>query len=729
MIKKLKLEAFGRFHNTSFPMTQTTVFFGPNESGKTTIFDAIAIALCAPTKGKKSSEWEAIHKRYEGFLPPEIETTARVSLDYGKFFNFFAIRSGESSIEFEEEKNWLSDMRSRLFSGGYDITRLSTRFTNLVESRQKDAYPRLIAECEQELQRYQQEIKQLTDEAQRYKNSLELLQKTEATLKEITSTLEEKLSRRKKLQTELEHLEQKLEASNIQHWIKLYEKYESIRDDIARHYAGLEENEILSLENKAKEIEKTRTTLQQDIAILARKQSTLQILLSQIAHINEEIHTREREQKKKNTLAFFLSLTSGLFGLLAIASATIVFFLSRIPWYIGIITGSVFFFMGILTLFGSFLVKKDTLTTPLRSEIENAYQEALRENLIFSRPSNWENFCQDIAKLQESFSALFREKQQSLENLKKTEEEFQTSYQRFCFEHNVSSLAVARERLDELKQKNSEMNTILHALETHPLRDKSHTLEEQYHHFKTRLENLSPTDLDSAKNAQQQKVALKNQLVSLEDEIQKLEAKKQQLSENRVQIRTELLAMETAMQAYAAKKTEAQRLEKRKEILSQEKQACEKILAIFSEIENKQASVFTILAEEVKKEFGDIFPPFKEIEIQAFSEEAIRIPDATATRRPLKYLSRGTQDLFYLALRLFLGRKMWDDPNTPGLFLLDEPFAALDENRTQIALKILQHFQNLYHWQYIILTKDENLVNLFKTWPEVTIHTLSRSLL
>ncbi len=729
MIEKLKLESFGRFRNMNFPMTKTTVFFGPNESGKTTIFDAIAIALCAPTKGKKSAEWEAIHKRYEGFVQPEIQTKTRVSIDYGKFFNFFAIRSGESTIEFEKEKNWLSDMRSRLFSGGYDITRLSTRFSNLASSRQKDAYPRLIDECEQALQRYQQEIKQLTDEAQRYKDALAELQKTEVKLNSITAPLEEKNTTRKKLQATLEQLEQKLEAGNIQYWIQLYEKYESIQDDIKRHYAGINETEITTLENKAKEIEQNKATLQQEIATLSRKESALQILLARITQIHEEIHTIQREQKKKHTLHLILSITSGVCGVLALLAIGGGFLLSRIPWYGGIIVGSVFLLMGFGALLGALLVKKDTLTGALRSDMESVYQDAIRENLLPTRPSHWESFSQDMTKLQQSLASLLTEKQNSLENLKKTEEEFQKAYQRFCFEHNVSSLSVARERLDELKRKTSEMNAILHTLETHPLRDKSRSLPEEYRRLKTRLEQLSPTDIASVTNTQEQKVTLKKQLTTLEEEIHRLESERQQLSERRIRIRTELLAMETAMQAYAAKKTEAQRLEQRKETLTQEKQACEKIITILSEIEHEQASVFALLTQEVKKEFGEIFSPFQELEVQDFSDESILLPDATSTRRPLKYLSRGTQDIFYLALRLFLGRKMWEDTKTPGVFVFDEPFAALDKERTTIALQLLHHFQQQYHWQYIILTKDENLVSILKSWKDVTIHSLPQTLL
>jgi DNA sulfur modification protein DndD len=41
----LKLNSFGLFRNQSFELGQITIFFGKNESGKTTIFDAIVSSL------------------------------------------------------------------------------------------------------------------------------------------------------------------------------------------------------------------------------------------------------------------------------------------------------------------------------------------------------------------------------------------------------------------------------------------------------------------------------------------------------------------------------------------------------------------------------------------------------------------------------------------------------------------------------------------------------------
>ncbi|MCB1323554.1 MAG: AAA family ATPase, partial [Leptospiraceae bacterium] len=52
MIEELLLQSFGRFRNQSFPFRRTTLFYGPNEAGKTTVFDALLYSLCRPAASK-----------------------------------------------------------------------------------------------------------------------------------------------------------------------------------------------------------------------------------------------------------------------------------------------------------------------------------------------------------------------------------------------------------------------------------------------------------------------------------------------------------------------------------------------------------------------------------------------------------------------------------------------------------------------------------------------------
>ena len=62
MLREIFLTNFGRFRDRKFALQNATVFHGPNEAGKTTIFDAIFHALCHPPATRKSGK--LLRERY-----------------------------------------------------------------------------------------------------------------------------------------------------------------------------------------------------------------------------------------------------------------------------------------------------------------------------------------------------------------------------------------------------------------------------------------------------------------------------------------------------------------------------------------------------------------------------------------------------------------------------------------------------------------------------------------
>ena len=46
VLSRLTLQKFGKFVDKAFDFSDITVFRGDNETGKTTLFDAISVALC-----------------------------------------------------------------------------------------------------------------------------------------------------------------------------------------------------------------------------------------------------------------------------------------------------------------------------------------------------------------------------------------------------------------------------------------------------------------------------------------------------------------------------------------------------------------------------------------------------------------------------------------------------------------------------------------------------------
>jgi len=127
MIRELVLERFGKFAQARFGFGRCTVFAGPNEAGKTTLFDALARELCkvsgSTTFGK------ALVGRYgvgaqaalvfaPGHSPP--------GLDVADFFGLHAVRSGDIVFgDGDEQRKWLGQLKARLFASGVDVAALA----------------------------------------------------------------------------------------------------------------------------------------------------------------------------------------------------------------------------------------------------------------------------------------------------------------------------------------------------------------------------------------------------------------------------------------------------------------------------------------------------------------------------------------------------------------------------------------------------------------------------
>jgi hypothetical protein len=119
MIEKLVLKRFGRFEDRTFPFRDSVVFYGPNESGKTTIFDALFTSLCrVPRQGDHKKD---IYQRYDDRMDAEIvPEDLQESFDLGEFKDLYSIRSGDVSLSFGDDSSWADVVKTALFSGGID---------------------------------------------------------------------------------------------------------------------------------------------------------------------------------------------------------------------------------------------------------------------------------------------------------------------------------------------------------------------------------------------------------------------------------------------------------------------------------------------------------------------------------------------------------------------------------------------------------------------------------
>ena len=133
MIKSLDLNDFGKFSGRKLDFGPFTVITGPNEAGKTTVFDALFSALCADSRNETKSSWKRLAARY-GALRDCALTWKKGSppllFDAAEFLEIFAIRGGETGVNVSGGRSWEKMAEARLLSAGLNPAQLSAELAD-----------------------------------------------------------------------------------------------------------------------------------------------------------------------------------------------------------------------------------------------------------------------------------------------------------------------------------------------------------------------------------------------------------------------------------------------------------------------------------------------------------------------------------------------------------------------------------------------------------------------
>jgi DNA sulfur modification protein DndD len=138
------------------------------------------------------------------------------------------------------------------------------------------------------------------------------------------------------------------------------------------------------------------------------------------------------------------------------------------------------------------------------------------------------------------------------------------------------------------------------------------------------------------------------------------------------------------------------------------KKAASVAAEIFRSLAADSNEMLAELARELETTFGELLPEVRQVRVDNLSLEEIQVADHGKVLRPIRHLSRGTQDSFVFAARLTMAVKA-DPDNSKRLLVLDEPFYTFDQDRTKLALRMVRKVQDERGWQVMLFTKDQTL--------------------
>ncbi|MGC8765612.1 MAG: ATP-binding protein [Brevinematia bacterium] len=715
MIERIKIKNFGKFKEAEFEFTPVTVFYGKNESGKTTLFDAIFKAV---TNVKKTTIEGKNLERYGDLKDSILEIKPDIyEISPDIFLNVLAIRSGEITLDFEK-KNLNEEIRERILSSNVNLERLIRNISEITSRNSRSRFCKNRNEVIEDINQLQSTIEELNRNVKEY-------ERMEAYIKKLRETIETKKIDFKNLNEELKSVEDN---------IKTLEKSKELKI-LNDNY-----NELQNFYKRKKELEGIKLVNPEDIERFRKESENLQRLELEKENIKKENQKnleklRALENEKNNlkqellgieaifpiikNLGIFasLSLTFLVSGILSLGISALLFLIFKNPLML-ILSVTSFIFLT-LTIVFYFLYRnskrgllekvKNFSTKKIKEIFENLKKEKEKLNIRLT-----EYIPQEVKRLEEEIEKnelLLKDIEREINLLKESIEGFLANNNVRKIDELIQNNERYRLMADQISRMESKLreiafqhNTELNGLEN-VLRRKIKDIEEL---------GTTEREYDEAKlnkNVTNKKL-LENKIKKISEEIIELEKQLSQKSgeiSNFSKIISELKMTEIELEG---KKKEL-------ELMDKKRMAYEKIQDILNLIDKDAFYKFRVISEEIKNEFSTFFPHLAEVEFKSLEKMQFLIRDGAGELRNFEFLSKGTQDMFLLAFRILLARKFDIFEGEEGFLIFDEPFLSLDKDRIKSMIALLKKFHNENNWQLIFFTKDENLKELLsKTFKD-----------
>jgi len=702
----LHLKGFGKFPkglNISFSPKSVNVVYGRNESGKSTLMDAI-IGIFFGFEEKSDEDryipW-ASYKDYGGLLEVEMEgsyfsverdfTTNRVEV----------INKNTGEVIFQEEANPRSSgastarynqiLEQMLGFCGADVFKATTFVNQLkIETKISTSLKQLITGSEQtDYSRVSNYFEDQFFDITRYNPWNKRKNKRTPKELEITDELIEQKEQRyeegkrqstglRTLQDEIERLRKSLSAMQGEE-----SKKEKILENLSRYFR--KQDEYNSLYERANQLNKEREIireLKKQLCALTdsldaefapfkktgkEKIDRLIYLEDELACLSAELQDvgEEFSQVSRKRIWFYNTCVG-----LGTAILIVVIFLKAIGWVFSIITGLVLgCIIGIL-----FHLRFNKLKRKV-------------DQLLYRRKSLKEE----------------------IEKREKESQEIRTEIEVFYGDENIRNL---RKKFNAYEQVLKDFNGVEAALNSHPPLEE---IEKKFFKMQTDLSILN-NDLDLLIENAPYLHKYKDDLPALAQMQEGFRGELEELCSSRKRIEQELRDKEISYQALLRStpiaveslKEEINELKSKKVFLEKRRDALRVAIDVLNEsVSEYQSRYLGSLGETVSTYFREItHSRYADCMFTESMEPVVSMSDKSNITTGM--LSTGTVDQLYFALRLGLMRQLSKIHTLP--LILDDPFVHWDSTRLKVFLEIAKNISTEH--QVLLFTKNEQ----FKEW-------------